>query len=86
MGEMVEFPSNGATARGYLGVPARGTGIPLVVIQEWWGLVPHITDVVDRFADEGFVALAPDLYHGEATTEPDEAGKLMLTMNIDQAA
>jgi len=86
MGEMVEFPSNGATARGYLGVPARGTGIPLVVIQEWWGLVPHITDVVDRFADEGFVALAPDLYHGEATTEPDEAGKLMMTMNIDQAA
>jgi carboxymethylenebutenolidase len=86
MGEIVEFASNGGTAQGYLAVPASGTGIPVVVIQEWWGLVPHITDVCDRFASEGFVALAPDLYHGESTTEPDEAGKLMMAMNIDQAA
>jgi carboxymethylenebutenolidase len=86
MGEIVEFASNGGTATGYLGVPEGGTGIPVVVIQEWWGLVPHIKDVVDRFAAEGFVALAPDLYNGETTTEPDEAGKLMMSMNIDQAA
>jgi carboxymethylenebutenolidase len=86
MGEIVEFTSNGGTAQGYLAVPPGGTGIPLVVIQEWWGLVPHITDVCDRFAGEGFVALAPDLYHGETTTEPDEAGKLMMALNIEQAA
>jgi carboxymethylenebutenolidase len=86
MGEIVEFASNGGTAQGYLAVPEGGTGIPLVVIQEWWGLVPHITDVCDRFASEGFVALAPDLFHGETTTEPDEAGKLMMALNIDQAA
>jgi carboxymethylenebutenolidase len=55
------------------------------VIQEWWGLVPHIEDVCDRFASAGFVALAPDLYHGTTTTEPDEAGKLMMTLNIAQA-
>jgi carboxymethylenebutenolidase len=48
--------------------------------------VPHIEQVVDRFADNGFVALAPDLYHGETTTEPDEAGKLMMAMNMAQAA
>jgi carboxymethylenebutenolidase len=48
--------------------------------------VPHIQDVCDRFAAEGFVALAPDLYRGEATTEPDEAGKLMMALNIEQAA
>jgi carboxymethylenebutenolidase len=86
MGEIVDFPSNGGTAQGYLAVPEGGTGIPVVVIQEYWGLVPHITDVCDRFAAQGFVALAPDLYHGETTTEPDEAGKLMMAMNIDQAA
>jgi carboxymethylenebutenolidase len=86
MGEIVEFPSNGSTAEGYLAVPEGGVRIPLVVIQEWWGLVPHITDVCDRFAAEGFVALAPDLYHGETATEPDEAGKLMMALNIDQAA
>jgi carboxymethylenebutenolidase len=83
MGEMVEFTSNGGTAKGYL---ADGGGPGIVVIQEWWGLVPHIQDVAERFAAEGFTALAPDLYHGEETTEPDEAGKLMMAMNIEQAA
>lgn len=86
MGEMIEFPSNGSSGSGYLAVPDGGGGIPLVVIQEWWGLVPHIQDVCDRFAAEGFVALAPDLYRGESTTEPDEAGKLMMAMNLAQAA
>src|SRR5918994_3835731 len=86
MGEIVEFQSNGSIAEGYLAVPESGTGIPVVVIQEWWGLVPHIEDVCDRFAAEGFVALAPDLFHGQTTTEPDEAGKLMMSLNIDQAA
>ena len=86
MGEIVEFPSNGSTAQGYLAVPEGGGGLPLVVIQEWWGLVPHIQDVCDRFAAEGFVALAPDLFHGETASEPDEAGKLMMALNVDQAA
>jgi carboxymethylenebutenolidase len=83
MGEMVEFAANGGMCPGYF---ASGGGPGVVVIQEWWGLVPHIKDVVDRFAAEGFAALAPDLYRGEATTEPDEAGKLMMSMNIEQAA
>jgi carboxymethylenebutenolidase len=86
MGDIVEFPSNGHGASGYLAVPGSGGGPGVVVIQEWWGLVPHITDVCDRFAAAGFVALAPDLYHGETTTEPDEAGKLMMALNLEQAA
>jgi carboxymethylenebutenolidase len=85
MGELVDFPSNGHSASGYLAVPESGSGPAVIVIQEWWGLVPHITDVCDRFAAEGFVALAPDLYHGKTTTEPDEAGKLMMALNIDEA-
>ena len=85
MGDIVEFPSNGHTAQGYLALPESGPGPGVVVIQEWWGLVPHIRDVCDRFAAEGFVALAPDLYHGQSTTEPDEAGKLMMALNLDQA-
>src|SRR3954469_5282942 len=86
MGEMIEFPSNGTTGQGYLATPSSGSGPGVVVIQEWWGLVPHIEDVCDRFAAEGFTALAPDLYHGESTTEPDEAGKLMMALNLDRAA
>ncbi|MGE3621917.1 MAG: dienelactone hydrolase family protein [Acidimicrobiia bacterium] len=85
MGEIVEFPSNGSSATGYLAVPPAGGRLPVVVIQEWWGLVPHIEDVCDRFADAGFVALAPDLYHGESTTEPDEAGKKLMSLNLAQA-
>ena len=83
--EMLEFKSNGGTTAGYLSVPAAGKGPGVVVIQEWWGLVPHIRDVADRFAAAGFVALAPDLYHGRSTTSPDEAGKLMMALDISQA-
>ena len=82
--EMVEFKSNGGTTAGYLSVPESGRGPGVVVIQEWWGLVPHIKNVCDRFAAEGFAALAPDLYHGRTTTSPDEAGKLMMALDIDQ--
>jgi carboxymethylenebutenolidase len=85
-GEIVKFKSNGAEAEGYLAKPAGGSGPGVVVIQEWWGLVPNIKDICERLAAEGFVALAPDLYHGKATSEPDEAGKLMMAMNQDQAA
>ena len=82
MGEMVEFKSNGGTCTGYL---AGASGPGVIVIQEWWGLVPHITDIADRFAAEGFVALAPDMYHGEMTDEPDLAGKLLMSMNLATA-
>ncbi len=83
MGEIIEYPSNGGTGQGYL---AGTAGPGIVVIQKWWGLVDHIKDVCDRFAAEGFVALAPDLYRGRATSEPDEAAKAMMAMKMDQAA
>jgi carboxymethylenebutenolidase len=86
MGQRVEFPSNGTTGTGYLAAPEQGAGIGLIVIQEWWGVVPHIEDVCERFAAQGFTALAPDLYHGESVTEPDEAGKLMMALNLEKAA
>ena len=87
MGETIEFPSNGGRAGGYLAVPPSGGGPGVIVIQEWWGLVPHIEDVCERFAAEGFVALAPDLYHGAkvAVTEPDEAGKEMMALEMGRA-
>jgi carboxymethylenebutenolidase len=84
-GQMVEFASNGGTASGYLAPSAQGKGPGVIVIQEWWGLVPHIKDVCDRFAAEGYTALAPDLYHGESTKSPDEAGKLMMALRVDEA-
>ena len=84
-GDMVTFSSNGGTTAGYLSKPAGGKGPGVVVIQEWWGLVPHIKGIADRFAAAGFLTLAPDLYHGKTAKSPDEAGKLMMAMNIDAA-
>jgi carboxymethylenebutenolidase len=84
-GKMVEFPANGTKTAGYLATPAAGKGPGVLVIQEWWGLVQHIKNVADRFAAEGFTALAPDLYHGKTASEPDEAGKLFMALNIGQA-
>ena len=85
MGQLVDFPSNGHTCRGYLAAPASGKGPAVVVIQEWWGLVSHIEDVVERFAKEGFLAIAPDLFHGKTTTSPDEAGKMLMELDADRA-
>jgi len=85
MGTTVNLGASGQPTTGYLAVPPSGSGPGVVVIQEWWGLVPHIVDVCDRLAAAGFVALAPDLYHGTTTTEPDEAGKLMMAMNLPAA-
>jgi carboxymethylenebutenolidase len=82
---MITFPSNGGSASGYLAVPQSGKGPGVVVIQEWWGLVDHIKDVCNRFAAAGFTALAPDLYDGQATKSPDEAGKMMMALNISEA-
>jgi carboxymethylenebutenolidase len=85
MGEMATFPANGGTASGYLALPASGRGPGVIVIQEWWGLNDHVKHVADRFAGEGLTALAPDLYHGTVTKSPDEAGKLLMAMNIGTA-
>ena len=79
---MIEFPTDGGTAAGYLATPPSGSGPGLIVLQEWWGLVDHIKDVTDRFAAAGYVALAPDLYHGDATTSPDEAQRKLMALDI----
>jgi carboxymethylenebutenolidase len=84
-GQIVDFGSGGSTAQGYLAPAASGSGPGVIVIQEWWGLVDHIKAVADRFAAAGFTALAPDLYRGESTTDPDEAGRLMMALDIDRA-
>jgi carboxymethylenebutenolidase len=85
-GREIEFASEGERARGYLALPARGSGPGVLVLQEWWGLVDHIRDVCDRFARAGFVALAPDLYRGATASEPDAAGRLMMDLDLPRAA
>jgi len=86
MGKLAAFTADGGTTDGYLAeLPTGGAARGVIVIQEWWGLNDHIKDVADRFARAGFTALAPDLYHGTVTRSPDEAGKLLMALNIAQA-
>ena len=82
----VTFASNGGYAHGYLNKPEGGSGPGLIVIQEWWGLDDHIADIVDRFAAEGFVTLAPDLYGGRVAHDADTAGQYMQELPAEQAA
>lgn len=82
----IELTVNGRATRGYLTVPAGDDPWPgVVVIQEWWGLNDNIRDMADRFAREGFVALAPDLYYGETAYEPDDARKLAMALQYPDA-
>ena len=87
MAETVEFRSNGNMASGYLVKPASGSGPGVLVIQEWWGLDAGIKEMTDRLGAAGFVALAPDLYHGELAghTEMDKAAQLMQSLPPDRA-
>jgi carboxymethylenebutenolidase len=88
MAEMVTFKSNGDSASGYLVRPAAKSGPGVLVLQEWWGLSPSLKEMADRLAAGGFVALAPDLYHGEIAghDEMDKAGQLMQSLPPDRAA
>jgi carboxymethylenebutenolidase len=81
----LEFPTSaGGAVPGYLASPADGRGPATIVMQEWWGLDEHIRSICDRFAGEGFFALAPDLYRGETTTQPSEAEQKMMALSMEQ--
>jgi carboxymethylenebutenolidase len=84
MGNTITFDDRS----GYLAIPASGEGPGVIVVQEWWGLDSGILTICDELADAGFVALAPDLYHGELAghTEMDRAAELMTALPMDRAA
>jgi carboxymethylenebutenolidase len=83
VGELVQLPGNGPGLGGYLAA-GEGAGLGLVVIHERWGLVPHVRDVCDRLAAEGFTALAPDLFGGctPSGRDPDEADRAVTSLPL----
>jgi carboxymethylenebutenolidase len=86
-GIRVEFPTSTGTAAGYLSQPSTITGKHpgLIVIQEWWGLDDWIKENTDRFAGEGYISVAVDLYRGRVTEDPEEAHELMRGLPQDRA-
>lgn len=85
--EMIEYAGpEGEMLPGYLARPDDGEPHPgVIVLQEWWGLNEHIKDVARRVAQQGYVVLAPDLYKGQVATEPDEARKLVMELDMPAA-
>lgn len=69
----IQLKVNETTTQAYLALPASGKGPGVLVLHAWWGLKPFFKQVCDRLAQEGFVALAPDLYHGPIAKTIDEA-------------
>ena len=85
-GIMIEFPVNKGTASSYLALPAQGTGPGVLVLHAWWGLNDSFKGVCDRLAREGFVALAPDLYHGKIATTIEEAEQRVKALDSERAS
>ena len=82
----ITITHNNIEISGYLSEPEETPTAGIIVIQEWWGLTEDIKEIADRYAAEGYLAFAPDLYHGEIAIEPDEARKLAMSMERDIAA
>ena len=81
--ETLTFNGKDGDTSAYVALPDNETTKAVLVIQEWWGLNDHIKDIAGRYADEGFIAIAPDLYHGRLAKDPEEAGKLMHGLAIE---
>jgi carboxymethylenebutenolidase len=87
MTKRIEFKARaGGTEHGEIAEPGGGGKCPaLVVIQEWWGVNDHVRSLVDRFAADGFLAFAPDLYHGKTTKDATEAAGLLQALDWPKA-
>src|SRR6185369_9561124 len=81
--ETLSFDTAGGSTTAYVAIPDTDTKRAVVVVQEWWGLVDHIKDIANRWAAEGFIAIAPDLYRGKVAANADEAGKMMHALEIE---
>ncbi|MEQ1645942.1 MAG: dienelactone hydrolase family protein, partial [Pyrinomonadaceae bacterium] len=81
--ETLSFETANGPTSAYTSIPDTPTRKAVILIHEWWGLNDHIKDITNRYADEGFVAIAPDLYRGKVAADPAEAGEMMKAVAIE---
>jgi carboxymethylenebutenolidase len=81
--ETLQFNTANGASTAYAAQPEQGNGKAVILIQEWWGLNDHIKDITNRYAAEGFIAIAPDLYRGKVTKDKEEAATLMQNLGIE---
>ena len=81
--EMLSFETANGPATAYVAIPDTANGKAVIVVQEYWGLNPHIKSIADRYAGEGFIAIAPDMYSGKIAADPAEASKMMQALPVE---
>lgn len=83
--ETLDLTTVGGGTSAHVALPAEGSQplAAVLLIQEWWGVNDHIRDIASRYAKEGYICVAPDLYRGKVTRDPDEASKLMHALEIE---
>lgn len=81
--QTISFGTANGVTTAYVSMPKNEDKRAVIVIQEYWGLNDHIRSIADRYADEGFIAIAPDLYRGALATNPGDASKLMQTLKVE---
>jgi carboxymethylenebutenolidase len=74
--------SRGATTA-YVARPQTEAAAAIILIQEWWGINDHIRDLAGRYANEGYLCVAPDLYRGRLAKDPEEAAAMMQALALD---
>ena len=81
--EEISFKGGSGTATAYVAKPSGETRKAVILIQEYWGLNDHIKSIARRYADEGFLAITPDLYYGKIAADKDTAAEYMQQLTTD---
>jgi carboxymethylenebutenolidase len=81
--EMLEVQTGSGVSRAFVAMPDNANSKAVLIIHEWWGLNDHVRDIAGRYADEGFIGIAPDLYRGKIATNADEASKMMHDLAVE---
>jgi carboxymethylenebutenolidase len=81
--EMLEVQTGSGVSRAFVAMPDNANSKAVLIIHEWWGLNDHVRDIAGRYADEGFIGIAPDLYRGKIATNADDASKMMNDLAVE---
>lgn len=81
--QTISFNTQNGETTAHVSLPESKAGKAIVLIHEWWGLNDHVKDIAGRYANEGFMCIAPDLYRGKVAANSEEASKMMHALSIE---
>ncbi|HUQ32007.1 MAG TPA: dienelactone hydrolase family protein [Pyrinomonadaceae bacterium] len=84
--ETLNVETQGGATTAHVALPTEADSkkvAAVILIQEWWGINDHVRDICARYAEEGYVCIAPDLYRGKVTRDAEEASRMMHELPIE---